>query len=77
MIPGWKDEILATYLEILREQPHARPTDVAARLGVTEDCAIYWLTDLARQGRIRIGSVDLVDGGPDRAVPGSGSQDEG
>jgi hypothetical protein len=63
LIPGWKDDIVSAYLGILRQHPGATPVEVAAHLGVSEGCAIYWLTDLARDGRIRIGSVELVEDG--------------
>jgi len=72
MIPGWKEEIEGEYLEFLRECRKATPADVAARLGVSECCAIYWLTDLARAGRIRILAVEPVEAGQvsrDREAP--------
>ncbi len=60
MIPGWKSEIENEYLQVLRESPQASPADFAARLGESECCAIYWLTQLAKEGRIRILAVELV-----------------
>jgi hypothetical protein len=67
VIPGWKEDILSAYLCILRQYPGATPAEVAAHLRVSEGCAIYWLTDLARDGRIRIGSVELVENGASQA----------
>ena len=72
MIPGWKEEIVGEYLEFLRESGKATPADVAARLGVSECCAIYWLTDLARNGRVRIVAFESVEedgASPDRRSP--------
>ncbi len=63
MIPGWKEEIEGEYLQILRESPTASPRDFASRLGVSECCAIYWLTQLARDGRVRIRAVEVVEKG--------------
>jgi hypothetical protein len=61
MIPGWKEEIHREYLEFLRENPKAAPADFASRFGIPERCAIYWLSDLARDGRIRILAVAAVE----------------
>jgi hypothetical protein len=63
MIPGWEAELKGEYLEVLRETRKATPRDFAARLGVSECCAVYWLTELARQGRVRITEVELVGEG--------------
>ncbi len=63
MIPGWKEEIEGEYLQILRESPGASPSDIATRLGVSEGIAVYWLTQLARDGRVRIHAIELVQDG--------------
>lgn len=63
MIPGWKEEIQAEYLQFLRENKRTTPADVAARFEVSECCAIYWLTELAREGRVRIPSVEFLEEG--------------
>ncbi len=63
MIPGWKEEIEGEYLWLLRECPRAAPADLALRLGVSECCATYWLTQLARDGRVRILAVEMVESG--------------
>jgi hypothetical protein len=60
MIPGWKDEIEGEYLAVLRRHPKATPAELATYLGVQECCVIYWLTDMARNGRIRIVGFELV-----------------
>jgi hypothetical protein len=63
MIPGWKEELEAEYLDVLREGGRATPAELALRLGVSEDSAVYWLTQLARDGRVRILGVEaLADG---------------
>ena len=62
MIPGWKTEIENEYLQVLRESPRATPADFTARLGQSEGYAVYWLAELAKQGRIRILAVELVEG---------------
>lgn len=63
MIPGWKEEIEGEYLDFLREFRKATPADFAARFGVSECCVVYWLTDLAREGRVKILSFELVEEG--------------
>ncbi len=63
MIPGWETDLKGEYLQVLRQSGAATPRDFAARLGVSECCAVYWLTELARQGRIRITQVEIVDDG--------------
>ncbi len=51
-------DIGAECLRIMREVGRASPRTVARRLGVSECCVVYWLTELARQGRIRIVAVE-------------------
>jgi hypothetical protein len=63
MIPGWKEEADAEYLRLLQASPTASPGDLATSLGVSECCVVYWLTQLARNGRIRITSVEVVKEG--------------
>jgi len=63
MIPGWQDESDAPYLKILQDLPTASPYHVATRLNVSECCAVYWLAELAKRGKIRILAVELVKEG--------------
>jgi hypothetical protein len=63
MIPGWKEELEAEYLEVLREGGRATPADLALRLGVSENSAVHWLTQLARDGRVRILGVEAIADG--------------
>jgi hypothetical protein len=63
MIPGWKDELEHEYLEFLGKTGPAAPRALAAHLGISECCAVYWLTEMAREGRIRILGVELVKPG--------------
>ena len=69
MIPGWKEELEGEYLDFLRECRKATPADFAARFGVSECCVIYWLTDLAREGRIRILAFEPVEKGETPCAP--------
>jgi len=69
MIPGWKEELEGEYLKFLQECRNAAPADFAARFGVSECCVIYWLTDLARNGRIRIRAFELVEKGETPCAP--------
>ena len=71
MIPGWKEEIEGEYLTFLRELPKATPADVAARFGVSECCAVYWLTDMAREGKLRILAFEFVEAGETPCDPRS------
>jgi hypothetical protein len=77
MIPGWKEEIEGEYLAFLREVKTATPADVVARLGMPECCAIYWLTDLAREGKVRILGFELVEQTEPSCVPQSGTTCQG
>ena len=63
MIPGWREEVVGEYVEVLKSHGKVTPAEVAARLGISECCAVYWLTDLARDGRVRILAVELVEHG--------------
>ncbi len=63
MIPGWKDEMEEEYLRFLGEAGAASPREFATRLGISECCAVYWLTEMAREGRVRILGVELVKQG--------------
>ncbi len=63
MIPGWDKDTKDEYLQILQEIGSAVPRDFAMRLGVSECCAVYWLTELARQGRLRITGVEAGERG--------------
>ena len=63
MIPGWKEELEGEYLKYLKERGKATPGDIAARFDVSECCAIYWLTDMARDGRVRILGVEVIEDG--------------
>jgi hypothetical protein len=63
MIPGWKDEMESEYMVFLQKAGVASPREFAAGLGISECCAVYWLTEMAREGRIRILGVELVKDG--------------
>ena len=61
MIPGWKDELQQDYLDFLRTHRTASPAEVAAHLNISESSAVFWLTDLAREGKVRLRAVELVE----------------
>ena len=63
MIPGWKDEIQREYMEFLRKHRRASPPELAAHLKISECCVVYWLTELARDGKIRILAAEIVEEG--------------
>jgi hypothetical protein len=69
MIAGWKEEIQWDYLNFLRGHPKATLSEFATHLKLSEGCAIYWLTDLVREGKVRITGMELVRA---RAFPVSG-----
>jgi hypothetical protein len=69
MIPGWKDEIEGAYVAFLKKHPKATPAQLAAHLGVQECCVIYWLTDMARDGLVRILDFELVEEGERLCAP--------
>jgi hypothetical protein len=71
MISGWKNEIQQDYLGFLRARGRVSPSELAAHLNVSECCAVYWLTDLAREGKLRILSVELVEDGTLPCAPES------
>ncbi len=61
MISGWKEEIQRDYLTFLQGHPKATPSELATHLNRSEGCTIYCLTDLAREGKLRITGVELVE----------------
>ncbi len=63
MIQGWKREVEGEYVKLMRRQPRLSPQEVAESLGISESSAVYWLTELAREGRVRIVTVELVNDG--------------
>ncbi len=71
MIPGWEAETKGPYLDVLQALGHATPRELAKWLGVSECCAVYWLTELARQGRIRITGIEWVEEGSVPCAPES------
>ncbi len=58
MIPGWKNQIKEEYLRALRDRRALNPHDVADQLGVSDRTAVFWLTELARDGQIRIVGIE-------------------
>ncbi len=60
MIPGWKNQMKQDYLRALRDRRSATPHDVAAQLGVSDRTAVFWLTELARDGQIRITGIETT-----------------
>jgi len=62
MISGWKDEIEKDYLGYLRKHPRVSPDEMAAHLKTSECSVVFWLTNLARDGKVRILAVEIVEG---------------
>ncbi len=58
MIPGWKNRMGREYLRILRDRGSLTPHDIATELGVSDSCAVFWLTELARDGQVRITGIE-------------------
>ncbi len=58
MIPDWKTKIEREYVRALRGRGSVTPREVAARLGISEDSAVFWLTELARDGQVRITGIE-------------------
>jgi len=73
MIPGWKEAIERDYLEVLRQHRQASPPELAARLKVSERSVVYWLTALARDGKVRILAVAPAEEGGLPCAPSSPS----
>ncbi len=57
MIAGWKEQMEREYLRVLRDRGAVTPHDVARQLGVSESSAVFWLTELAREGQVRITGI--------------------
>lgn len=59
MIPGWVDAIHAEVQGSM--SPHGRfsPRELAEALGVSEACAVMYITLLVEAGRLRIEAVAL------------------
>ncbi len=66
MIPGWKKQIEREYLHVLRERGSVAPYEVAKRLGVSEKSAVLWLTELAREGKVRITGIEPASGASEK-----------
>ncbi len=58
MIPGWKNQMTQEYLRAMRDRRSISPHDVAAQLGVSDRTAVFWLTELARDGQLRITGIE-------------------
>jgi len=71
MIYGWKKELQHDYLRFLNARGRVSPSELAAHLNISECCAVYWLTDLAREGKVRILAVELVEDGTLPCAPES------
>ncbi len=67
MIQGWKSQIERQYLQALRERGTVAPHEVAERLGVSEQSAVFWLTMLARDGKVRITGIESTSSAGDDA----------
>ncbi len=79
MIPGWLDAIEAEVTACLEPHGSLSACQLAHSLGVSEACALGYITLLAGAGRVRIDAVSLPrEGGPppgdDRALSGSVTQ---
>jgi hypothetical protein len=61
MIPGWKEDIGGPFLDFVRQNRNATPSEVAARFKISESSAVYWLTDLIRDGRLRFTGLEVVE----------------
>lgn len=61
MIPGWKEEIQSEYLDFIRKHHTVTPRELAVHFNMPVCCAVYWLTDLARDGRIRMLAIEAVE----------------
>ncbi len=59
MIPGWQADMKQDYLRAVQELGSGTPDAIAVRLGVSEPTAVFWLTELAREGSLRIVAVEL------------------
>jgi len=59
MIPGWLDAIEAEVVASLGPRGSASARELADSLGVSEACALGYITLLASAGRLRIDAVAL------------------
>jgi hypothetical protein len=70
MVPGWLDEIEREVVSCLGGGG-LHPHDLAGRLGVSERCAIGYITMLALAGRLVIELVALPPAGRNEGPPSS------
>jgi hypothetical protein len=61
MIPGWKEDIGGPFLDFVRQNRSVTPSEVAERFKISESSAVYWLTDLVRDGRLRFTGLEVVE----------------
>jgi hypothetical protein len=79
MIPGWLDAIEAEVTACLESHGSLSARQLADSLGVSETCALGYITLLAGAGRVRIEAVSLpgeggAHPGEDRMLSGSVNQ---
>jgi hypothetical protein len=59
MVPGWVDAINAEVYGAMPRHGTLTPGELAKALGVSEACAVRYITLLADAGRLRIEAVAL------------------
>jgi predicted ArsR family transcriptional regulator len=70
MIPGWLDAIEAEVVASLGPRGSASARELADSLGVSEACALGYITLLASAGRLRIEAVSRPRGAGGYAAAG-------
>ena len=76
-MPGWDTETKGQLLEAVQAMGPASPRDIAVRLRMSERSAVYWLTELVRDGQVRITGIEIPPGedGPGRSAAHATSPD--
>jgi hypothetical protein len=70
MIPGWLDSIEAEVTACLGPRGSASTRELARALGMSEECALGYITLLASAGRLRIEAVSRSRGAGGSAAAG-------
>ena len=55
----WVKAVESEILEFLKEQKSSAPSDIAAKLKVTEESVFFLIGKLAREGKLKITGVKL------------------
>jgi len=60
LFEDWVQEVESAVLAFVQQQATTNPADIAAHLKISESSAIFFISKLAREGKLKIGGVEAV-----------------